>query len=183
MLSPVVMMSRTGSDSTDLSQRVGDLLLTAGRRVFLDAHAEVADHGKAQRSGRRQRIGIGDEAIVVAVARLHERSVFRRPVPPLACAPLVVFDEHLVGVFGVGRQTRHPAVIRDLGLRHGDHRTASVVHLDPRGAVRRRLRADGVLARRVHELQIVVVDDLPLPFRVRAKVEGAPRNQCGLVTN
>ena len=39
-----------------------------------------------------------------------------------------------------------------------------IVDLDACRAVRRRLRADRVFARRMHVLQIVVVDDLPLPL-------------------
>ena len=52
-------------------------------------------------------------------------------------------------------------MIRDFGLRDADERTSGVVHLYTRRPVRSRLRADGIFARRVDVLQIVIIDDLP----------------------
>ena len=59
--------------------------------------------------------------------------------------------------------------------------TRLVVDLDPRRPIGRRQRADGILARRVDVLQILVVDDLPLAAARGAEVERAPGHQCRLV--
>ena len=156
------------------AQGVRDFLLPPGRRVTLHADAEVAHHRKRQRRGWQRGIRIGAEPVVIAVSRLDERLVLRRPVPSLAHCPLFVLYEHFVGVLGVGLQSRQPTVIRDFGLRDADERAGCVVHLDTRRPVRSRLRADGILAGRVDVLQIVIVDDLRLAAAGCPEIKRAP---------
>ena len=124
---------------------------------------------------------MGAEAVVVAGARLHQRLLGGGPVPAFAFGPLRVFDEHAVGVFGVGTQTGDPAMIGRFGLGRGYDGTAGVLHLDARRPIRRRARADGILARRVDVPEVVVVHELGRAMAGDAEIERAPGDERRLV--
>ena len=68
-----------------------------------------------------------------------------------------------------------------LGLGRGHHGAAGVTHLDERRPVRRRARADRILARRVDVLQVLVVDELGRAPAGHAEIERTPGDERGLV--
>ena len=135
MLSPVVSIEPDVFGVDSASQRVGDLLLPMRRRV-------ASSRRRRNRRSRRTSASVparSDRDWCGTGCRTARPTGPARSPPPTSPSarrrPLLVFDEDLVGVFGVGRQPGHPAMIGHFGLR--DRRPCAprrVVDLDARRA-------------------------------------------------